>query len=65
MRKEGYRKQIQHQRKDGEHQIKRKNLGDTRNISTKKEAKLYYHWLVLAIMVASYVHSGNSECPNL
>jgi len=56
---------MQHQRKDGDYQIKRKNLGDTRNILIKKAAKLYYHWLVSAITVASYIHSGNSECPNL
>lgn len=42
---------MQHQRKDGEYQ-KGKNLGDTRNISKKKAAKLYYHWLVLAITVS-------------
>lgn len=44
--------------------LKGKNLGFIRNILIRKVAKLYYHWLVLAITVASYISSGNSECPN-
>lgn len=46
-----------YQRKDDKDPMKRKNLGDTGNVSVKKAAKLHYHWSVLAITVVEYIHS--------
>lgn len=50
------------QRKDDDDPIKRKNLGDTGNVSVKKAAKLHYHWSVLAITVVEYIHSFWKKC---